>query len=45
MHDGRARNLEEAILWHFGEGTNSRDYFMNLSKNDRDALIKYLNSL
>jgi len=45
LHDGRARNLEEAILWHFGEGENSREKFMNLSKNDRSALIKFLNSL
>ena len=45
MHDGRARNLEEAILWHFGEGENSREKFMNLNKNDRAALLKFLNSL
>jgi CxxC motif-containing protein (DUF1111 family) len=45
MHDGRARNLEEAILWHFGEGDNSKQKFMNLTKRDRDALIKFLNSL
>ena len=45
LHDGRARNLEEAILWHFGEGEKSREKFMNLSKNDRSALIKFLNSL
>lgn len=45
MHDGRARSLEEAILWHYGEGENSREKFINLSKSDREALIKYLNSL
>ena len=45
MHDGRARNLEEAILWHFGEGENSREKFMNLTKSQREALIKYLQSL
>lgn len=45
MNDGRARNLEEAILWHFGEGENLRERIMNLSKSDREALIKYLNSL
>ena len=45
MHDGRARNLDEAILWHSGEGKNSREKFMNLSKSDRSALIKFLNSL
>lgn len=45
MHDGRTRNLEEAILWHGGEGENSREQFMNLKKSDRDAIIKFLNSL
>jgi len=45
LHDGRARNLEEAIIWHNGEGKNSRERFMNLSKSERDALIKFLNSL
>ena len=29
FHDGRARNLKEAILWHGGEGARSRDYFKN----------------
>ena len=45
LHDGRARNLEEAILWHGGEARQSRDRFMGMSKSDRDALLKFLRSL
>jgi CxxC motif-containing protein (DUF1111 family) len=45
LHDGRARNLIEAIMWHGGEAENSKNGFKNLSKADRDAIIKFLNSL
>jgi CxxC motif-containing protein (DUF1111 family) len=45
LHDGRARNLEEAILWHGGEAEASRNAYMNSTKSDRDALITYLESL
>ena len=45
LHDGRARSLEEAILWHGGEGQASRDRFMHLSLEDRMALLKFLDSL
>ncbi len=45
LHDGRARNLEEAILWHGGEAERSRDNFMGLSKEEREALIRFLRSL
>ncbi|MEZ4923603.1 MAG: di-heme oxidoredictase family protein [Crocinitomicaceae bacterium] len=45
LHDGRARNLEEAILWHGGEAENSRNKFKALSKAEREALINYINSL
>lgn len=45
LHDGRARSIEEAILWHDGEAEKARNQFMNLSKNDRDKLLKFLNSL
>jgi CxxC motif-containing protein (DUF1111 family) len=45
LHDGRARNIEEAILWHGGEAENAKIKFTKLSKNDRDALIKFLESL
>jgi CxxC motif-containing protein (DUF1111 family) len=45
LHDGRARNLTEAILWHGGEAQASRDAFTKLSKADRDALIAFVSSL
>ncbi len=45
LHDGRARSLEEAILWHGGEGAQSRDAFMALSAKARAALLRFLESL
>ena len=45
LHDGRARNLVEAIMWHGGEAGTAKSIFYNSSKTDRDALIKFLNSL
>ncbi|WP_044186440.1 di-heme oxidoredictase family protein [Hyalangium minutum] len=45
LHDGRARNLSEAILWHGGEGEASKQSFVRMSAADRDALIKFLQSL
>ena len=45
LHDGRARNIEEAILWHGGEAETSIDDFKKLNKTDREALIKFVESL
>ena len=45
LHDGRARNLLEAILWHGGEAQKARDTVANLPPPDRAALIRYLESL
>ncbi len=45
LHDGRARNLSEAILWHGGEASGARNGFAALPKTDRDALIRFLDSL
>jgi CxxC motif-containing protein (DUF1111 family) len=45
LHDGRARTLTEAILWHAGEADDSRTRFENLSKIDRDSLMGFLGSL
>lgn len=45
LHDGRARNVLEAILWHGGEAKASRDLFAGLSKQERDDLIAFVNSL
>lgn len=45
LHDGRARNLTEAILWHGGEALNSKNKFKQLSTKDRNDLLEFLNSL
>ncbi|MEM8794605.1 MAG: di-heme oxidoredictase family protein [Pseudomonadota bacterium] len=45
LHDGRARNLTEAILWHGGEAESARDAFAALPREDRQALIRFLESL
>lgn len=45
LHDGRARNFVEAIMWHGGEGDVSRQIFKQMSKEERDALIAFLKSL
>ena len=45
LHDGRARNVLEAILWHGGEAQTSRDLFAELSKEEREDLIAFVNSL
>jgi CxxC motif-containing protein (DUF1111 family) len=45
LHDGRARNLEEAILWHGGEAQAARTAYMALTQSDRDSLIRFLESL
>ena len=45
LHDGRARNLTEAILWHGGEGQKARDRFAAASSAERQALIEFLESL
>ncbi|HEY9647067.1 MAG TPA: di-heme oxidoredictase family protein, partial [Chroococcidiopsis sp.] len=45
LHDGRARTLEEAILWHGGEAELSREAFRTMAAEDRAALIQFLRSL
>lgn len=45
LHDGRARTIEEAILWHSGEAKKSKNAFMQLSKVERNTVIKFLKSL
>jgi CxxC motif-containing protein (DUF1111 family) len=45
LHDGRARSLEEAILWHGGEAGKARDNYAKLTQADRENLIKFLESL
>lgn len=45
LHDGRARTLQEAILWHGGEAMAARNAFTGLEKQDRRKLLKFLESL
>ena len=45
LHDGRARTLEEAILWHAGEAQASKDNFRSMSAADRTALVEFLKSI
>src|SRR5205814_10446297 len=45
LHDGRARSLEEAILWHGGEAEAAKETFRTMTAADRTALIQFLKSL
>lgn len=45
LHDGRARTVEEAILWHGGEAAAVRDRFKALSAGERASLLAFLDSL
>ena len=45
LHDGRARTLTEAVMWHAGEAERVRQRFAALSAADRQALLAFLNSL
>ena len=45
LHDGRARSLLEAILWHGGEAQSHREAVETMNPADRNALIKFLESL
>ena len=45
LHDGRARSIEEAILWHGGEAGSSKERFRVLTREDRSALMNFLMSL
>ena len=45
LHDGRARNVAEAILWHDGEGLAAREEFRKMSREEREALLRFLESL
>lgn len=45
MHDGRARSLMEAVLWHGGEAATSRDAVLAMTADERDALVRFLESL
>ncbi|HXK20555.1 MAG TPA: di-heme oxidoredictase family protein, partial [Polyangiaceae bacterium] len=45
LHDGRAASVLEAVLWHGGEASKIVDSFKALPTADRDALIKFVQSL
>lgn len=45
LHDGRARNVEEAVRWHGGEAAEAARRFSRLSATDRAALLRYVSSL
>lgn len=45
LHDGRARNLMEAVLWHGGEAETAKQKVLTFNQQERDALIAFLNSL
>lgn len=45
LHDGRARTIEEAILWHGGEAQKSKEAFMQLSKKQREKLLLFLQTI
>ncbi|WP_159738456.1 di-heme oxidoreductase family protein [Vibrio atypicus] len=45
LHDGRARNLMEAVLWHGGEAEKAKQTVLTFNQKERDALIAFLNSL
>jgi CxxC motif-containing protein (DUF1111 family) len=45
LHDGRARGVQEAILWHGGEAEVSRAAYAALPRPDREALVRFVESL
>ena len=48
MHDCRARNVIEAIMWHGDSQSDARksvEKFRNLSKSDRNAIVQFINAI
>ena len=45
LHDGRARTIEEAILWHGGEAEQIKQNFMQLSAQERKQMLRFLESI
>lgn len=45
LHDGRARSIEEAILWHGGEAAKAAERYKAMSKDETAALLKFLGTL
>jgi CxxC motif-containing protein (DUF1111 family) len=45
LHDGRARGVMEAILWHGGEAEASKQQVLKMTKPEREALVRFVDSL
>ena len=45
LHDGRARSIEEAILWHGGEAATSQQQFIKMTKAQRDSLLSFIKAI
>ena len=45
LHNGRAETIEEAIMGHYGEASETVNHFQNLSDEDRNALLAFLHTL
>lgn len=45
LHDGRAKSVLEAVLWHAGEAAHIRERFVALPTADREALLRFVESL
>lgn len=45
LHDGRARNLLEAVLWHGGEAQSAQQHVLGFNATQREQLLAFLNSL
>ena len=45
LHDGRARTIEEAVLWHGGEAQNSLTAFTQLNRDQRSQVLTFIESL
>lgn len=45
LHDGRARGVLEAVLWHGGEAEDARQNFLKMSPAERNALVRFVESL
>ncbi|HMI07137.1 MAG TPA: di-heme oxidoredictase family protein [Flavobacterium sp.] len=45
LHDGRARTIQEAILWHGGEAQHAKDSYKQLTTQQRSNLLEFINSL
>jgi CxxC motif-containing protein (DUF1111 family) len=45
LHDGRARNIQEAILWHGGEAEGAKQNYMQLGKAEREKILTFINNL